>query len=341
MVNHIVVGLQYGDEGKGKVVNHLLKNNNYTFSVKANGGPNAGHTIYIDEKKLVLHQLPIGAVNKDMKCLIGPNCVIDMLKLENEIKMVEDAISFEPEKKVSKRLYLSYNAHIIKQCHIEEDCNTDTIGSTKCGIRPAYRDKYDRRGTRVEDLKLNEEWNMVDSYEILNPSMGRPGAADESILFEISQGFNLDIDFGKYPYVTSSSCHVGTIVSCGFPISNIDKVYGVAKIYTTYVGNMEFQSDDPLLEKLQILGNEFGATTSRKRQCNWLNLNELNKAIYVCGVTDLIVNKCDIIIALDYYKLYHNNEDCIFKTWEEMATYIVKHLPGTLNVTFSYDKNAI
>jgi adenylosuccinate synthase len=134
---------------------------------------------------------------------------------------------------------------------------------------------------------------------------------------------------------------VGNIVTCGFPISNIDKIYGVAKIYTTYVGNMNFQSDDPLLEKLQILGNEFGATTSRKRQCNWLNLNELQKAIYICGVTDLIINKCDIIIALDYYHLYHNYKDCIFKTWDEMKNYIIKNLPDKLNIVFSYDKNII
>jgi len=139
--NNIVVGLQYGDEGKGKVVKHILQEHKYTFSVKANGGPNAGHTIYKNNKKIVLHQLPIGAVDNKMKCLIGPNCVIDMLKLEEEIKMVEQIITFPEEDRIKNRLYLSYNAHIIKQEHIDEDIKTDTIGSTKCGIRPAYRDK--------------------------------------------------------------------------------------------------------------------------------------------------------------------------------------------------------
>ena len=200
----------------------------------------------------------------------------------------------------------------------------------------AYRDKYDRKGTRVEDLKL-QDWNVVDSYKILTP--GFP--LEEFILFEISQGFNLDIDFGKYPYVTSSQCHVGTVVSCGFPITKINKVYGVAKIYTTYVGNMKFQPPDPQLHKLQVLGNEYGATTARIRQCNWLNLDELIKAIYVNGVTDLIINKCDIIINLNYYKLYHNGKDMEFRKWEHMRTYITQNLPRDIHVVFSYNKDSI
>ena len=199
--NNIVVGLQYGDEGKGKVVKHLLQKHNYTFSVKANGGPNAGHTIYKNNKKIVLHQLPIGAVDNKMKCLIGPNCVVDMLKLEEEIKMVEQLITFSEEDRIKNRLYLAYNAHIIKQEHIDEDIKTDTIASTKCGIRPAYRDKYDRKGTRIKDLDL-KEWNVVDSYRILNPEQSNNISSTitspkESILFEISQGFNLDVDFGN------------------------------------------------------------------------------------------------------------------------------------------------
>ena len=333
--NNIVVGLQYGDEGKGKVVKHLLQKHNYTYSVKANGGPNAGHTIYKNNKKIVLHQLPIGAVDNKMKCLIGPNCVVDMLKLEEEIKMVEQLITFSDEDCIKNRLYLSHNAHIIKQEHIDEDIKTDTIGSTKCGIRPAYRDKYDRKGTRVEDLDL-KDWNVVDSYSILNPSH-----QSESILFEISQGFKLDIDFGNYPYVTSSQCHIGTIVSCGFPITKINKVYGVAKIYTTYVGNMKFQPPDQLLTQLQVLGNEYGATTSRRRQCDWLNLDELNKAIYINGVTDLIINKCDVIINLNYYKLYHNGDDMIFKSWEDMRKYITNNISRGVSIVFSYNKDSI
>ena len=335
--NNIVVGLQYGDEGKGKVVKHLLQEHAYTFSVKANGGPNAGHTIYKNNKKIVLHQLPIGAVDNNIKCLIGPNCVIDMLKLEEEIKMVEELVPFTEEERIKNRLYLSYNAHIIKQEHIYEDVKTDTIGSTKCGIRPTYRDKYDRKGTRVEDLDL-KDWNVVDSYKILNPQQDTP---QESILFEISQGFNLDIDFGNYPYVTSSQCHVGTVVSCGFPITKINKVCGVAKIYTTYVGNMRFQPPDEQLKRLQVLGNEYGATTSRMRQCNWMNLDELNKAIYVNGVTDLVINKCDVIINLNYYKLYHNGKDIVFNHWVDMKTYIINNIPKSIYIIFSYNKDVI
>ena len=335
-MSEIVVGLQYGDEGKGKIVNHLLKNKKYDFCIKANGGPNAGHTIYKDGVKIVLHQLPIGVVDKQTKCLIGPNCVVDMLKLENEIKMVEEIISFDESNKIKKRLYLSHNAHVITPEHIEEDCKTDKIGSTKCGIRPAYREKYNRKGIRIEDLNLDKDWNVVDSYQTLNAF-----SDSQTNLFEISQGFNLDIDFGKYPFVTSSQCHAGSIISCGYPISKIKKVYGIAKIYTTYVGNMEFQSDDPLLSKLQELGNEYGATTSRKRQCNWLNLNELYKAIFICDVTDLFINKCDIILKLNYYKLYHWDKEIVFKSFDAMKKYIIKNLPSSINIHFSYDKDKV
>ena len=338
--NDIVIGLQYGDEGKGKIVNHLINNKSYNLCVKTNGGPNAGHTIYINENKLVLHQLPVGIVNKDIKCLIGPNCVVDMNKLEEEIKMVEEVIDFDIESKIKKRLFIAYNAHVIKIEHIEEDCRTDKIGSTKCGIRPAYRDKYNRCGTRIIDLKLGSEWNIVDSYTLFNNSV------NNSVLFEISQGFNLDIDFGKYPFVTSSQCHIGNIVSCGFPIKKINKIYGIAKIYSTYVGNMGFQSDDPKLVELQILGNEFGSTTGRKRQCNWLDLDELKKAININGVTELIINKCDIIEKLNYFKLYHNNEyssnlnEHIFESWDKMKEYIINNLPN-INIIFSYNKDSI
>ena len=333
-MSSLITGLQYGDEGKGKVCNALLKSNRFNMNIKLTGGPNAGHTVYINNNKIVLHQLPIGAVYEYMSIMIGPNCVVDIKKLEEEIKMVEEILNFSEDQKIKNRLYLCYNSHVIKKEHIEEDCRIDKVGSTKCGIRPVNRDKYDRVGTRICDLQLDNTWNVVDAYELLRNRY--------TILFEISQGFNLDIDYGNYPYITSSQCHIGTVSTCGFPIKNINNVYGIAKIYSTYVGNMEYQpKDDKYLEQLQILGEEYGATTSRQRQCNWLDLDELNKAIYINCVTDLIINKCDIIQKLNYYKLYHNNSDITFKSWNEMKEYIKRSIYGNINIIFSYRKDDI
>jgi len=335
-MSDIIVGLQYGDEGKGKITNCLIKNNqihNYTHCVRYNGGPNAGHTIYINDKKLVTHQIPTGIIY-GLTCLIGPGCVVDINKLEEEIKMlIKNGI-----KDVRKNLKISFNSHVITEKHIEEDQHTDTIGSTGCGIRPVYRDKYNRSGVRIKDMAKPFNsicgCDIVDSYELLNEPFVK-------VLFEGAQGFLLDINWGTYPYVTSSQCDTGMIVSCGYPYNKISKVYGIAKIYTTYVGAMKFQPNDPLLEKLQELGNEYGSTTNRKRQCNWLDLNLLITSIQINGVTNLIINKCDVMEKLHYYKLYHNDKGYVFENLDEMKKYIRRHIPDTIHIIYSYSKDFI
>jgi len=326
----IVVGLQYGDEGKGKVINHLLKDSDYTHCVRFHGGPNAGHTFYVNEQKYTTHQIPTG-IFYNLICIIGPGCVIDIKKLEKEITMLENNGITD----VRNRLKIAYNAHIISSKHIEDDIKNDKIGSTHSGIRPVYRDKYNRCGNRVIDVVNSDNilcgCEIIDSFDMLHQN-------DIKVLFEGAQGFMLDIDWGNYPYVTSSHCLSTMISTCGVSFRNINKVYGIAKIYNTYVGKMKFQDESvEALKKIQILGNEYGSTTGRKRQCNWLDLDELNRAIIINGVSDIIINKCDILVELGIYKLYHSKHLLEFKNIKEMQQYINKHIIN-VNIIYSYSK---
>ena len=318
----ILIGLQHGDEGKGKITAHLIKNNDYTLCVRFNGGPNAGHTIYIDNKKYVTHQLPTGILF-GVPSLIGNGCVVDLDKLQKEI----DETGADPS-----LLMISKYAHVINANHIDEDIKTDRVGSTKCGIRPCFRDKFNRTGTRIIDT--NCEYTLVDPYEILNQS-------NMKILFEGAQGFELDIDWGDYPYVTSSNCTTGFALTSGVNPHSLNKVWGIAKLYDTYVGNKKFQPEDPIFKELATLGHEFGSTTGRPRQCNWLNLKRLKKAIMINGVTDLVINKCDIIKELGVFKLI--KKDIIsFDNFALMLEYITQFLSDlNINIHFSYSKDTL
>ena len=331
-MSDIIIGLQYGDEGKGKVTKALIESVKYTHCVRFNGGPNAGHTIYFKGNKLVTHQVPTGIVY-GLTCIIGPCCVIDIDKLEKEITMLEE----NGVEKVRDNLKIAYNAHIIKAEHIADDIANDVSGSTHCGIRPVYRDKYDRCGTRAE--KYQEEGicgcEIINTYDELSKD-------NINIMFEGAQGFMLDIDWGYYPYVTSSHCTSSMISSCGFPFKRVSSVYGVAKIYETYVGKMEYQGEDEMLDKLGELGQEFGATTGRKRQCNWLDMDVLNRSLAINSVTNLIINKCDILEKLGVYKLYNNKELVEFATFDEMKTYINENIKDkTIKVMYSYHKDRL
>ena len=310
MQDEIILGLQHGDEGKGKVTLDRLKNGNFECCVRFNGGPNAGHTVYHNGVKHIIHQLPTGCVF-GIKSLIGPGCVVDIDQVNKEVEELESHGI-----KVKENLFVSKNAHIIKDIHRELDAKNDKIGSTKRGIAYAYGDKYLRKGLRVENSIL--DYNLVDSYEFLKKING-------PILFEGAQGFQLDIDFGEYPYVTSCSCGIAGVATTGISFDRIRnaKVTGVAKVYETYVGAKEFQGDDPVLKELQKVGQEFGATTGRKRQCNWLNLDSLIKTIKINGITEIIFNKVDIIQQIKSYKLIHENEIHTFKDWGTMKTYIL------------------
>lgn len=334
----VAVGLQHGDEGKGKVVKEL-STNNYDYCLRFNGGPNAGHTLYHNGKKIILHQIPCGIIN-NVTSIIGSGCVIDLRKLKIEINELKTVGVH-----VDALLKISHNAHIITEKHINEDSNFDKIGSTKSGIRPVYRDKYDRESTRICDLRLDElfpyigDIQVVDLYELFKST--------DKILGEGAQGFELDIDYGNYPFVTSSNCISSGVCTSCIPFKSIEKIYGICKIYDTYVGNRPFQGDDDDFKRLSILGEEIGATTSRQRQINWLNITKLKKAILVNSVTHLIINKCDIIQQLNVYKLIDNDQIIEFSNFKEMKKYIIKELNNKVfisninNIIFSANKDKI
>lgn len=319
MQSDIVIGLQFGDEGKGKVVDHLIKNKTYTCCVRYNGGPNAGHTVYFKGKKLVTHQVPTGAIH-GFKGLIGSSCMIDPKKLKQELDMIEEA----GVTNIRKLVKVSYNAHIITLGHIRKDKGNDVIGTTGCGMGPAYSDKYIRNGFRAEQYKLSTKKGTICGCEVVDPLEFFKD--DEVILFEGAQGFMLDINWGKYPFVTSTHCDTGFIVSTGVSPRSIRDVYGIIKLYSTYVGKMKYQPADEIFEKLAEIGHEFGATTGRMRQCNWMDVDQVIKAIKVNGVNILVINKCDIIEQLGVFKMYKNGEIMEFETIDQMKEYLKNKL---------------
>ena len=338
----IIVGLQHGDEGKGKVAHALLKQNEYDYCIRYNGGPNAGHTIQLSsEKSITLHQLPCGVLNK-VPSIIGANCVIDLTRLETEIKEVENAL---PELKgIKQRLYLAHNAHLILFAHIESEYerDNDVIGTTKRGIGPCYADKASRTGLRVaanKDVVKMLKLKIINIYEHFQENK-----ESSHILFEGAQGFQLDIDWGDYPYVTSSVVNSYGVYSCGVPNLKVKDIIGCAKIYDTYVGYKKFQNEENnrLLNIIGLLGQEEGSTTGRKRQINWLNLDELKKALLINNCNYVVVNKCDIIKMVNnnkgIYNLYENNVLKNFKTIEEMKDYIyyfIKEVNKEMNIIYS------
>jgi len=307
----VIVDLQAGDTGKGKVCNHLSNEGDYTHVIRYNGGGNAGHTIYKDGKKMVTHFIPSGIVN-GVKSIIGPGCVINTTALLREIVQLQ-----ENGVQVIGNLFIDKRVHIITDSHLLEDGQDTEIGTTRTGNGPAYRDKYYRKGKRAGELEMLKDF-IVDIYDELHNN------GNNKILFEGAQGFELDVDWGDYPYVTSSHCTVGSAVLNGVPPQRIRRVYGVCKAYNTYVGAKEFEKDEKVFEQIREVGNEYGATTGRKRQIAWNNLDEIIKAARINGVTHLIVNKIDVlekvgtfklthegiertIVAKDFYKIYFTN----------------------------------
>jgi adenylosuccinate synthase len=327
VIADIVLGLSYGDEGKGKVTHRLLESGDYTHCLRFNGGCNAGHTIYHEGRKFVTHHIPAG-VFFGIKSIIGPGCVVSLAQLMKEISELEDA-------GVSTKglVFIAQNAHIITEDHLNEDRGDTTIGTTKRGNGPAYRDKYARSGTRAAEVKeLVEAGYLIDIYEELY------GNEEPTILCEGAQGFGLDIDWGDYPYVTSSHCTAAGALLNGIPPQAVRKVYGIAKAYDTYVGAKEFHGKGREYDLLQSLGDEFGSTTGRPRQCNWLDMKSLGKAIKVNGVTDLIINKVDILREMGIWRLRYSDEDKIkmsFENEQGWKKYIKKFLPHDISVRFS------
>lgn len=307
----VIVDLQAGDTGKGKVAHSLCKSGEYTHVVRYNGGGNAGHTVYHNGKKFVTHMVPVGVLY-GIKSIIGPGCVIDFDKLEKEIIELEDG-GFN----VRENLFVDKRVHIILPSHIEEDSHDTAIGTTKTGNGPAYRNKYNRSGIRAENYNQIPKEMLIDIYDELH------GNGMFRILFEGAQGFELDIDWGDYPYVTSSHCTVGSAIMNGVPPQKIRNVYGIAKAYRTYVGAKNFEGDSDYFDKIREVGQEYGATTGRPRQVNWLNTNDLVKAMNINGVTHLIINKIDVLGEVGIFKIISNGTERTFDSMEEMEMNII------------------
>lgn len=329
----VIVDLQYGDTGKGKVAHNLANFNDYDIVLRYNGGSNAGHTVYHNGVKIVTHQVPVG-VMKGIPSIIGPGCAVNVPKLREEVQMLH-VLGFDTKNllKIDKR------AHVVTHDHLEEDSTDEKIGTTRQGIGPAYRDKYGRTGTRMENYQsmfVNDLFSIIDIYDtwFVNRHPKR-------ILCEGAQGFHLDIDWGEYPYVTSSHCTVGSVCLNGIPPHSIRKIIGVMKAYETYVGNRTdyTNENDPTLQAIQRVGKEFGATTGRPRKVNWLNIDNVVKAIQINGVTDLIINKADVLQEVNAFAVIRDSTLQKFDTYEEfkvqVESAIYDHMSGLIKWSFS------
>ncbi len=332
----VLIGLQWGDEGKGKIVDYLA--NNYDVICRFQGGPNAGHTIYTDSGKFVLHTIPSGIFRSNTINVIGNGVVIDPITLRKEILGLKE-IGVD----VSQNLMIAQKAHLILPSHryldaaSEASKGTAKIGSTLRGIGPTYMDKTGRNGLRYGDIfrsnfkeryfslkekhiKLGDvhgaidfEWNdeewfdsieFLKSFKVVNCEYFLNKSLDEGkkVLAEGAQGVMLDIDYGTYPYVTSSNTiTAGVCTGLGVAPSQIGDVIGISKAYCTRVGSGPFPSElfDHHGEKLQELGNEFGATTGRPRRCGWLDLVQLKYSVMINGVTKIALTKSDVMDHFD------------------------------------------
>jgi adenylosuccinate synthase len=321
----IIFGLAWGDEGKGKISNAISKN--YDIVCRWNGGPNAGHTVYINDKKYKTHIIPCGVFQNKLS-VIGPNCVINIDKFFDEIQYLNKECFDTSLIKVSPK------AHIITEKHIQYDLKflKPKLGTTGQGIAPAYADKMLRIG------------KLAGSY--LDKKYIWDGDLYGNILCEGAQSFWLDINYGDYPYVTSSETLPYSACSLGFSPKLIRDIIGVAKIYDTKSGVdplfPESLWNDEDLNKIIELGKEFGSTTGRKRIVNWLRLNHLKQAIKISGTTKLIINKCDILQDINKYKITTDNEygpnHINFIDFTSMKEYIINELKDYCEIIFSGNK---
>ena len=343
MSTRVVLGAQWGDEGKGKIVDLLSDKAEYV--VRYQGGANAGHTLKFDDKTVVLHLIPSGIFNGNAHCVIGNGVVIDPIALVEEIKGVEE-MGFSLE----GRFFISQTAHVILSYHKlldqmkEKNRGEGAIGTTGRGIGPAYVSKISRIGIRMSDL-INEDLlrkkvdqNLKDINAALRNIYNEPElttdalleelapaitklkpfvcnttnilhtaiANDESILLEGAQGSLLDVDHGTYPFVTSSSPTAGgACTGAGIPPTAINKVMGITKAYCTRVGNGPFPTEleDETGELLRKAGHEFGATTGRPRRCGWLDLVALKYAVQLNGLNELTLTKMDVMDGFEEIKV--------------------------------------
>lgn len=328
----IIVDLQYGDCAKGKVAHYLCKDRHYTHILRYNGGCNAGHTIYHNGVKFVTHHIPAG-VFYGLKSIIGPGCVLDPEQFFRELKELKEG-GLDVENKV----FIAKNTHVITAAHKAEDAKDVSIGTTKRGNGQAYRDKYARTGVRAESVPELQPY-LIDLYEEFHNN------GDVNVLCEGAQGFGLDIDWGDYPYVTSSSCIVPSALANGLPYHCVREVWGVAKVYETYVGLKEFEPRDPIFEKIREVGEEYGATTKRPRQCNWLDFNLLEKAVKINGITHVVFSKVDVLREVGQWKVLRDGQEVDLVSEEKMKELIENTLVGfgieKDNIFFSESKESI
>ncbi|OQX99431.1 MAG: adenylosuccinate synthase [Bacteroidetes bacterium 4572_128] len=337
----ILLGLQWGDEGKGKIVDVLTPK--YDIIARFQGGPNAGHSLEFNEIKHVLHTIPSGIFRKNKLNIIGNGVVIDPIIFHNEIKKLENlGVETEEILMISKKAHLILPTHKILDAILEKSKGKTKIGSTLKGIGPTYVDKIARNGLRVGDIlndNFKEKYNLLKNkhknilknydfeysledfekdfflgietlkkFQIIDSEYYVNNFLEngKKILAEGAQGTLLDIDFGSYPYVTSSNTFsAGACVGLGVSPKKIGDIYGITKAYCTRVGRGGFPSElfDEDGEKLQKYGKEFGATTGRKRRCGWLDLVALKYSIMINGVNKLIISKIDVLTHLDYIKV--------------------------------------
>ncbi len=333
----VILGLQWGDEGKGKIVDYFAPS--YDIIARFQGGPNAGHTLYINGKKIVLHQIPSGIFHENKINLIGNGVVLDAVTLKRECESVA-AMGID----YKKNLYISARTHLILPSHRALDKaselakGNDKIGSTLKGISPSYMDKTGRNGLRVGDildknfvsqyiklrlkhqklldnfsfnedispweeeffeaLELLKELQVVNGEYFVNDAMQK----GKKILAEGAQGSMLDVDFGTFPYVTSSNT-ISAAAGNGLGIApqKIKDVFGITKAYCTRVGSGPFPTElnDETGELIRKNGNEFGSTTGRPRRCGWIDLVALKFACMINGVTQLVMTKADVLDSLD------------------------------------------
>ena len=335
MIADVVVDLQYGDCGKGKIAHALCRNENYTHVIRYNGGCNAGHTIYHNGKKFITHHIPCG-VFFGIKSIIGPGCVVHVDTFLEEIDNLE-AEGIPARDLVS----IASNAHLITDFHRIEDQKDEQIGTTKRGNGPAYRDKYARRGVRaMEDPRLQDF--IISMYHELYEN---EDFKDIKILFEGAQGFGLDPDWGDYPYVTSSHCTVGSAVLNGVSPHVIRNIWGVAKIYETYVGAKDFEGPDEVFDDIREIGEEYGSTTGRARQINWLDFDFLKMAARINGINKIVFNKMDVLEEVNSWCLYDGPNLYQFGTREDIELWLSGKLELEVNknidIMFSGDKEYI
>tara|TARA_B100000579_G_scaffold436388_1_gene462206 strand:- start:11662 stop:12930 length:1269 start_codon:yes stop_codon:yes gene_type:complete len=334
-----IVGGQWGDEGKGKIVDLLSKN--VEVVARYQGGANAGHTVYKDDQKIVLHQIPTGALRENCKCILGNGMVIDPIGILDELNTLKNL-----NINVKNRIFIDYYSHVVTPIHkcidkINEEKTNNEIGTTCKGIGPTYTDKYRRIGIRAIDIlspktlkdkiesrlafaldnneipkqslnNLNHELDLFydtcsqiseyikDTFEFLH------NALQKNILIEGAQGTMLDVDYGTYPYVTSSNCSSGGIgTGLGIPGSKLNSIIGIFKAYTTRVGGGPFPTElfDSDGESLGRIGNEFGATTGRPRRCGWFDLVAARYSAKVNGLTGIALTKLDILNSFENIKV--------------------------------------